>query len=151
MLPVNAAVRLLALQYAPLVSLIGDLMVDGYLDQTERNPGIAYRRIGGEEDPTLNAETRGMPGKASATFLFFSTSRGVLGTGAKAQAFAIDAALRMAILGYQGTVSNGSSPADSLPIQGIFFEFTRDFYDDETGSHQVATAYEVHYQTERPS
>lgn len=153
MLPPNAAVRLLALQYAPLVSLIGQHMVDGFLDQNNPAPGIAYRQVGGDEpddEAPIDPDARGTSGKAESRFWFISTVKGPEGSQAKQQAKAIDAALRKAILGYQGTVSNTASPVQTLHIQGIFFVNTRDFYDDETRTHQVGSEYVVHHETERP-
>jgi hypothetical protein len=143
-LPVNAALRILALQHAPLVALIADRMIDPVLDQAGPYPAIAYRRIGGGEEPTL---TSGTDGHAEAVYRFFSTSKG---QHTKAVAVAVDAALRDAILGFAGTITNSASPPQSGDIQTIFFQSTRDFYDDLTQTHQVATDYEVSFTTDRP-
>lgn len=127
MLDVEAAVRLLALSYGPLASVIGDKILPDEAPQATDYPLIVYSRTDDTRESNLDSDQRGISGLAVTRIQFVSMAKDTQSFRTAKRAHEL---LRAAIHGFQGTVSNAASPAESLYIQRI--EFSGGFSDNRT-------------------
>lgn len=130
-----------------LSSLVSARIFPGVLAQTVTYPAIAYRVVG--RDHVERLESRASGGLANSRIRFFSVAKG--GVLAYAMAKAVDEALRLALQGFSGEISDGASPETTLTIDGIFPISTLDFYDDPTQTHQIASDFDVWATEQQPT
>lgn len=146
---VETAIKILVLGNAGVTALIGDRMSYGFLSQSVREPAIEFKVA--KEGSDYVSEPRGTSGPARYLVGFSSVVKGSRESESAAlQAKRISEALRNAIDGYKGIVSDGLSPESTLSIQGIFHDGTEPHWDDKTGTHRFLSAYEVVTEEQRP-
>lgn len=136
---IEEAIKSVLTDDAGVSAAVGNRVYGGYLTQTTQLPAVAYRQIGEDVLPTMTAND-GHPGHVMRRMRFFSTSKGV---GKYLEAKQVDEAIRLALHGYSGTVTNSLSPSESITIQGIFSENCIDLFDADTQIHQIVRDFAV--------
>lgn len=116
MLAVEAAVRLLALSYAPLVAVVGDRIVPDEAPQATTQTTIVFSVTDDSRDSNLSDDSRGISGLAITRFQFVSMSTDTQSFRKALQAHKL---LHDAIHGYRGLVENTASPVESLFIHRV--------------------------------
>lgn len=132
---------------AGVVAIAEDRIVPGFLEQSTQDPAIAFRLLSRDnEELTLDWDERAHDQLSFSRFRFFSVTKG---RGQYSTAKRLDDALRLALHGFAGDVTDGSPP-ETLTIHGIFSENSFDAYDDETETNQVIRDFGVWASEVRP-
>jgi hypothetical protein len=154
MLLVEEAVRILLAADAGVSAIAGTRIVNGFLDPAISEPAIGFKckKIGDlDTDSCDPSDHRGISGVAEYEIAIYSVSKGPQSSvTAKLVARRLDDAVRLAIDGYQGTVSDSGSPPSSNEIQRITFKDGDDGYFDTSQTHQFLSVYEVVAEEQRP-
>src|SRR5678815_5321194 len=138
--------RLILLADATVLSMVGSRIYPSVLSQSTTFPAISFRLQNEEEIEEALTEKAGIP---VAEFIFYSTARG---ESAPDVAAALDKAVRLALQTFhRGTVSDNGSPVQSLYIQRIRKDFSTDFYDDTTQTHQAVSRFQVWAEQQQPT
>jgi len=116
MLGVEAAVRLLALQYAPLSALIGTRFTPDEAPQASATPAIVYSLNDDRRESNLSDDSRGISGLVITRIQFVSMATDTQSFRACKR---VHGFLHDAIHGFRGSVANSASPAESLFIHRI--------------------------------
>lgn len=138
MLLVEEALQIILRANAGLTALVGTRITPGVLSQSSAYPAIAYRLV--DRDHATHLSGRASTGLARSGFRFFSASKGAT---AYSDTKRVNEALRLALMGFSGTVQSAASPPLTLHIQRIEPTGTREFYDDPTQTWQVQSDYDV--------
>src|SRR5262245_41354471 len=115
--------------------------------QTATFPALVYKLIDREHPPRL--EQRASSGLARSRFRLFSTAKGhPAASSAYGDAKRVDEALRLALAGYRGVVTN--TGGNALFVNGVFPGNSIEFYDDPTQTWQVASEFDFWAQEALP-
>ncbi len=119
-------------------AIVADRIRPVILDINEVYPALAYREVpGGEHIEHLD----GASGLKRSRFRIFATARKVE-AGYKT-AIELAEAVRLALEGFTGTVTNSASPPETLEIRNISALTHHDLYDDPTATFQRAQDYDI--------
>lgn len=143
---VEQALKQILSDDAGVVTLVGGKVFPGILSQSVTYPAVSYRQVHRKTEPVMDSATTTPP---NSHFWFVSAAKGS-GTEAYQKAKLIDEAIRLALQGYQGTVTLATSPPVSLYIQGIFFLDSADEYIDSTQTHEVGSLYAIRHEQQQP-
>lgn len=138
LLPEQALQQIL-LADAAVVALVGARIYSPVLPQTVTYPAISIQLD--KRDSVRQLNNRGSTGLAVSGYRIAAISQG---PSKYAQAKRIAEAVRLALEGYSGTVTDSTvSPIESVRIQLISPEGSRDHYDDATQIHRVIADFDV--------
>ncbi len=140
MLQVEIAFNLLLRDDTAVTALVGARIYNSHAPQTYAGPYIVHRDASRETPDALD----GSLGLRKTRIRVYSAAKQY------DQARAIDEAVRMAVEGFSGVVSNTDSPPDTLRIQYIKPVFSHDGGDPETKTEEIITDYEVTAHEEIP-
>ncbi len=144
---VEQALRQILLNDAGVSAIVSGRIFPGTLAQSVTYPAIVYRLTRRASDPVMTPRGTSLP---MSRYWLISTSKGS-GSGSYQAAKLLDEAVRLALQGYNGTVTlTSSSPQVSVQIQGIFFDGSEDFYDDASETHQAGSLFLIWHNQQQP-
>lgn len=134
---VRAALRHYLLADGGIAGIVGTRVFPIKLPQGEIRPSIVYTRISDAGDHHM--------GGASGL------GRPRIQVDSWAQTYDVAAALadsvKERIDGFRGSIQwDENSPGNSVPVQGVFFEGSRDLYDETAKLHRVSQDYFIAYE-----
>jgi hypothetical protein len=137
------ALNLILRSDAGITALVASRIFPGTAPQTAAYPALAYRLT--DREPQHRLEARGSAGLVRSRYRLYSGAKGHPGaSSAYGDSKRLDEAVRLALTGFHGLVSNQASPANTLEVQGIFPEITIEYYDDLTQVWNVATDFDFY-------
>lgn len=134
---------------AGVSAIAGTRISPGFLAQATEYPAITFALLSRDslDTETLAWEERAHSEIVESRFRFLSLSKG---RGQLITASRLDEALRLALHGYVGAVSNDDSPPETVVIQGAFSESVREAYEDTTETNIVDRIFRIVHSEVRP-
>lgn len=146
---IEEAIPIVLMADAGVFAITGSRIKPGFLKQFTEYPAVAFSLLSRDSmnTDTLAWEERGHAQIVESRFRFLSMSKG---KGNLLAAKRLDEALRLALVGYAGPVTNSASPPETVTIQGVFADTCRDAYDDETETNIVDRVLRIVHSEVRP-
>lgn len=141
---IEEALQIILAANAGVTALIGSAPLRAYPLNAPQSTGTAagpaypvlVRVLLAWDAPARRYEAPGRNGLTKSTFRFISIGR------TYESVKRLDRAVRLALEGYVGTVSNDAS---SVEVSGVFREDSREFFFDDTQLHNVISDYSIHH------
>jgi len=139
---IRQALRTVLINDAAVFALVGENIYGGKLPLRVTAPSIVFRLEETNDIPILNSP--GVSNLTKSVFRFGAVARGDA-IEAYDISIDIDIAMRAALHGFRGEVSNGESPETTIQIRGAWRVDAKDFYDDLTETYWVRSDWEIHH------
>jgi len=139
---IRQALRIVLINNAPVFALVGENIYGGKLPLRVTAPSIVFRLEETDDIAILNS-----PGVSNLTKSMFRFGAVARGDAIEAYDISIDIdiALRAALQGFHGIVSDGESPESTIEIRGAWRQDAKDYYDDLTETYWVRSDWEIHH------